>query len=78
MRKGIKITKAFITIEVDIDTTNYPVQTGLGEASNPGNPSRSGVVEAKRGFIWDTAYEWLSDKEGFVQIKEVRFPNSKV
>jgi len=76
-RKEIKITKAFITIEVDINT-NYLVQTGLGEASNPQHPPRSGVVEARRGFIWDTAYEWLSDKEGFVQIKEVRFPNSKV
>lgn len=68
------MTKAFITIEVDVDTANYPVQTGLGEASNPQKPPRSRVVEAKREFIWETAYEWLSDKEGFVQIREVRFP----
>jgi hypothetical protein len=68
------MTKAFITIEVDIDTTNFPVQTGLGDSSNPERPPRSRVVEGKRDFIWEVSCEWLKDKQGFVQIKEVRFP----
>lgn len=69
-------TRALITIEVEIDTTHIPVQTGLGESSNPQHPPRSRIVEGKRDFIWDTAYEWLSDKEGFVQIREVKFPKA--
>lgn len=72
------MTKAFITIEVDVDTAHHPVQTGLGESSNPQTPPKSGVIEAKRGFIWDIAYGWLSDKHEFVQIKEVKFPKDKV
>jgi hypothetical protein len=68
------MTKAFITIEVDIDTTNFPVQTGLGDSSNPERPPRSRVIEGKRDFIWEVSCEWLKDKQGFVQIKEVRFP----
>lgn len=67
-------TKALVTIEVEIDTTGIPVQTGLGSSSNPQQPPKSRVVGAKRDFVWDTAYEWLSDKEGFVQIREVKFP----
>ena len=68
------MTKAFITIEVDIDTRHFPVQEGLGESSNPEHPPRSAVIEGKRERIWEVAWEWLKDKEGFVQIKEVRFP----
>ena len=67
-------TKALITIEVEVDTYGIPVQSGLGESSNPQSVPKSRVIEAKRGFIWDTAYEWLSNKEGFVQIREVKFP----
>jgi hypothetical protein len=70
------MTKALVTIEVDIDTRHFPVQEGLGESSNPQTPPRSRIVEAKRELIWDTAYGWVSDKQGFVQIKEVRFPKS--
>jgi len=72
------MTRAFITIEIDIDTTHHPVQTGLGESSNPQKPPRSRIIEAKRELIWDTACGWLSDKQGFIQIKEVRFPKDKV
>jgi len=68
------MTKALITIEVDIDTTNHPVQNGLGESSNPQTPPRSRIVEAKRELVWDTVHSWVSDKQGFIQIKEVRFP----
>jgi hypothetical protein len=68
------MTKAFITIEVDIDTHHFPVQTGLGDSSNPERPPRSRIIEGKRDFIWEVACEWLIDKQGFVQIKEVRFP----
>ena len=67
-------TKALITIEVEIDTTGIPVQTGLGDSSNPQKPPKSRVVEAKKEFIWEVVCEWLSDKEGFTKVREVRFP----
>jgi len=72
------MTKAFITIEIDIDTTYHPVQTGLVVSSMTQQPPRSRIIEAKRELIWDTACGWLSDKQGFIQIKEVRFPKDKV
>ena len=68
------MTKALITIEVDIDTRHFPVQEGLGESSNPACPTRSRIIEGKRERIWDVVYGWISDEQGFVQIKEVRFP----
>jgi hypothetical protein len=64
--------KALITMEVELDTNGIPVQTGLGENSNPQHVSRSAVKTAKADFIWDTVYNWVSDKEGFIEIKEVR------
>jgi len=71
------ITKALVTIEVEIDTTHVPVQTGLGESSNPQHVSKSSAAEAKRGFVWDTVYDWVSDKQGFIKVKEVRIPKDQ-
>jgi len=68
------MTKALVTIEVDIDTHGFPVQTGLGESSNPQTPPRSRVIEGKRDRIWEVVHDWVSDEQGFIQIKEVRFP----
>lgn len=69
-------TKALITIEVEIDTTHIPVQEGLGDISKEGMPQKRGIEQAKRDFIWDYAYGWLSDKQEFVQIKQVKFPKA--
>jgi len=68
------MTKALVTIEVDIDTRHFPVQEGLGDSSNPEHPPRSAVIEGKRERIWEVVYDWISTEQGFVQIKEVRFP----
>jgi hypothetical protein len=70
------MTKAYVTIAVDIDTTNIPVQTGLGESSNPQHVSKSRAAEAKREFIWEVVYDWVSGNEGFIQVKEVRIPKA--
>jgi len=68
------MTRALVTIEVDIDTAHWPVQTGSGEASNPSHPPRSGVLEAKRGLIWDSVHDLLDGKPGFLGVRAVRIP----
>ena len=71
------MTKAYVTIAVDIDTTNIPVQTGLGESSNPQHVSRSHAVQAKRDHVWDVVHSWLWSKEGFIQVDDIRFPKGE-
>ena len=70
------MTKALVTIEVDLDTSGIVElrSSGLGESSNPNHPKQNHIKQGKRDFIWDITCEWLKDKEGFVQIKEVRLP----
>lgn len=65
------MTKALVTIEVDVDTHNIPVQTGLGENSNPQHVGQKSIAGAKRAHIWDTTYDLLKDKSEFVQIVKV-------
>ena len=65
------MTKALVTIEVDIDTHDIPVQTGLGESSNPGHPPQRRIAEAKRDHIWDVTHDLLKDKSEFVRIVKV-------
>ena len=65
------MTKALVTIEVDIDTYGFPVQTGLGESSNPSHPGQNAIAEGKRERIWNVTYDLLKDKSEFVQIVKV-------
>jgi hypothetical protein len=68
------MTRALVTIEVNIDTAHWPVDTGLGEASNPSHPPRSRVLEAKRGLIWDSVHDLLDGQPGFIGVRAVRIP----
>jgi hypothetical protein len=65
------MTKALVTIEVDIDTYGIPVQTGLGESSNPNHPGQRHIQNSKRGYIWDVIYNLLKNKSEFVQIVKI-------
>lgn len=67
-------TKAVVTVEIEIDTTGIPTQTGLGESSNPQTPPKRRVIEAKKEFIWEVIHKALADQIDYVQVKEVRFP----
>ena len=66
------MTKAFVTIEVDIDTYGIPVQTGLGESSNPSHPGQRRILEAKRDYIWDLINDELISLNINPTIKSVR------
>lgn len=68
------MTRALVTIEVDIDTRHFPVQEGLGESSNPEKPPRSRIVEGKRDHIWGSVHDLLDGKPGFVGVRAVRIP----
>lgn len=65
------MTKALVTIEVDIDTWGFPVQEGLGESSNPEHPSMRRINEGKRERIWDVTHDLLKDKLEFVKVVKV-------
>lgn len=47
------MTKALVTIEVDINT-DHLYQSGLGESCNPQHPLQKRIAEAKRDWIWDS------------------------
>ena len=66
------MTKALITIEVDIDTYGIPVQTGLGENSNPSHPGQRHIQNSKRGYIWDLIGDVLQSSHINSTIKSVR------
>ena len=66
------MTKALVTIEVDIDTQHFPVQEGLGESSNPQHPPMRAIAEGKRERIWDVTYDLLKDKSEFVKVVKVQ------
>jgi hypothetical protein len=65
------MTKALVTIEVDVDTYGFPVQTGLGESSNPEHPPQRRIAEAKRDHIWNFVYDLLKNKPQFIQVVKV-------
>jgi len=65
------MTKALVTIEVDIDTWGFPVQEGLGESSNPSHPGQRAITEGKRERIWDVTHNLLKDKSEFVKVVKV-------
>jgi len=70
------MTRAFVTIEVDVDTHHFPVQTGLCEASNPSHPPQRRIAEGKREHIWEVIYNLLKDESDFVQIVKVSLPKA--
>ncbi len=65
------MTKALVTIEVDVDTRHFPVQEGLGESSNPRHMPVRAIAEGKRERIWDVTYNLLKDKSEFVKVVKV-------
>jgi len=65
------MTKALVTIEVDVDTWGFPVQEGLGESSNPSNPGQRAIAEGKRERIWDVTHDLLKDKSEFIKVVKV-------
>ena len=65
------MTKALVTIEVDVNTWGFPVQEGLGESSNPQHPPVRAIAEGKREHIWDVTYDLLKDKSEFVKVVKV-------
>jgi hypothetical protein len=67
------MTKAVVTIEVDVDTSGILElhNSGLGERSHPNHPGKKHIQEGKRNYIWDTTDEFLKDKSEFVRIVKV-------
>ena len=67
------MTRALVTIEVDIDTSGILElhESGLGESSNPNHPGQRHIEEGKRNYIWDETAKWFQLKTEFVAIKKV-------
>jgi hypothetical protein len=67
------MTKALITIEVDVDTSGILElhNSGLGESSNPNHPGQRHIQEGKRNYIWDVADSFLKTNSEFVRIVKV-------
>ena len=64
------MTKALVTIEVDIDTGVHH-SSGLGQNSNPNHPGIRFIEDEKRGEIWDRVYGWLQNQNEFIIVKKV-------
>lgn len=64
------MTKALVTIEVDINT-NGIYQSGLGESSNPNHPTKGWIENEKRGYIWDCVHSLLANSKGYTKIVKV-------
>jgi hypothetical protein len=67
------MTKALVTIEVDIETGRTR-DSGLGESSNPDHHGIRFVEDEKRGFIWDSVHDWLSNNPEFKTVVKVSLP----
>jgi hypothetical protein len=67
------MTKALVTIEVDIET-NRDRSSGLGESSNPDHHGIRFLEDEKRGEIWDCVHSWLQNQNGFITVKKVSLP----
>jgi hypothetical protein len=67
------MTKALVTIEVDIET-GRDSSAGLGESSNPDHHGIKFVEDKKRGEIWDCVHDWLQNQNGFITVKKVSLP----
>jgi len=64
------MTKAFVTIEVDIDT-NWVHQAGLCESSNPQEITKSHHNQLKRDGIWDRVDYWICNQKEFISVRKV-------
>lgn len=64
------MTKALVTIEVDIDTGRTR-DSGLGENSNPDHHGVRFVEDEKRGEIWDRVHNWIQNQNEFVSVRKV-------
>lgn len=64
------MTKALVTIEVDIDTS-WVYQAGMGESSNPNHITASHHQQLKRNGIWDQVYGWIRYQDDFVSVRKV-------
>jgi hypothetical protein len=65
------MTKALVTIEVDIDTPVHR-DSGAGESSNPSHPGRRFLEDEKRNYIWDEVHKWVENKNEFSKIVKVQ------
>jgi hypothetical protein len=65
------MTKALVTIEVDVNTWGFPVQEGLGESSSPQHLGKQRIDEGRREHIWDITHGLLKDKPEFVRVVKV-------
>lgn len=67
------MTKALVTIEVDVDTSDIweLKDSHLGESSHPNHPSKRHIEQGKRNYIWDVTYEFLNGKSEFVKVVKV-------
>jgi hypothetical protein len=64
------MTKALVTIEVDIDTGRTR-DSGIGENGNPDHHGIRFVEDEKRGRIWDCVYGWIEYQDDFISIRKV-------
>ena len=71
------MTKALVTIEVDIDTGRDRSE-GLGESSNPDHYGIRFIEDGKRGEIWDRVYGWLQNQNEFITVKKVSLIKKEV
>jgi hypothetical protein len=64
------MTKALVTIEVDINT-DWIRQLGLGENSNPQHITKTHHSQLKRDAIWDCVDSWVCDQKEFINVQKV-------
>ena len=71
------MTKALVTIEVDIDT-GRDRSSGLGESSHPDHHGIRFIEDGKRGEIWACVYGWLKNQNEFITVKKVSLIKKEV
>ena len=71
------MTKALVTIEVDIDT-GRDRSSGLGESSNPDHHGIRFIEYEKRGEIRARVYGWLQNQNEFITVKKVSLIKKEV
>lgn len=64
------MTKALVTIEIDIDTGSN-INEGLGVSSVYSFPGIRHIEDEKRGEIWERVHDWLKDQNGFIGVTKV-------
>jgi len=65
------MTKALVTIEVDIDTAHTNIWRGLGDSSNPEILRTRHKQDLQRDWIWDQVHLWVKDQLDFVRVTKV-------